>query len=54
VIPIFQRQIEAGQPLTITHPDATRYLMMIPEAVQVILQASLLPEVRGQIAMLDS
>jgi FlaA1/EpsC-like NDP-sugar epimerase len=53
VIPIFRRQIEAGQPLTITHPDATRYFMMIPEAVQLILQASLLPEVRGQIAMLD-
>jgi FlaA1/EpsC-like NDP-sugar epimerase len=53
VIPIFRRQIEAGQPLTITHPDATRYFMMIPEAVQLILQASLLPEVRGQIVMLD-
>jgi FlaA1/EpsC-like NDP-sugar epimerase len=53
VIPIFRRQIEAGQPLTITHPDATRYFMMIPEAVQLILQASLLPEVRGQITMLD-
>lgn len=53
VIPIFRRQIEAGQPLTITHPDATRYFMMIPEAVQLILQASLLPEMRGQIAMLD-
>jgi FlaA1/EpsC-like NDP-sugar epimerase len=53
VIPIFRRQIEAGRPLTVTHPDATRYFMMIPEAVQLILQASLLPEVRGQIAMLD-
>ncbi|CAN5652334.1 nucleoside-diphosphate sugar epimerase/dehydratase [soil metagenome] len=53
VIPIFRKQIEAGQPLTVTHPDATRYFMMIPEAVQLILQASLLPEVRGQIVMLD-
>jgi FlaA1/EpsC-like NDP-sugar epimerase len=53
VIPIFRRQIEEGRPLTVTHPDATRYFMMIPEAVQLILQASLLPEVRGQIAMLD-
>jgi FlaA1/EpsC-like NDP-sugar epimerase len=53
VIPIFRQQIAAGKPLTVTHPDATRYFMMIPEAVQLILQASLLPEVRGQIAMLD-
>ncbi|HSJ31030.1 MAG TPA: nucleoside-diphosphate sugar epimerase/dehydratase [Longimicrobiales bacterium] len=53
VIPIFRRQIESGQPLTVTHPDATRYFMMIPEAVQLVLQASLLPQVRGQIAMLD-
>lgn len=53
VIPIFRKQIEAGKPLTVTHPDATRYFMMIPEAVQLILQASLLPEVRGQIAMLE-
>lgn len=53
VIPIFRKQIEAGKPLTVTHPEATRYFMMIPEAVQLILQASLLPEVRNQIAMLD-
>jgi FlaA1/EpsC-like NDP-sugar epimerase len=53
VIPIFRKQIDAGRPLTVTHPDATRYFMMIPEAVQLILQASLLQEVRGQIAMLD-
>jgi FlaA1/EpsC-like NDP-sugar epimerase len=53
VIPIFREQIEAGKPLTVTHPEATRYFMMIPEAVQLILQASLLAEVRGRIAMLD-
>jgi FlaA1/EpsC-like NDP-sugar epimerase len=53
VIPIFRKQIDEGRPLTVTHPDATRYFMMIPESVQLILQASLLPEVRGQIAMLD-
>lgn len=53
VIPIFKRQIAAGKPLTVTHPDATRYFMTIPEAVQLILQASLLSEVKGRIAMLE-
>lgn len=53
VIPIFKRQLEAGKPLTITHPDVTRYFMTIPEAVQLILQASLLPDIRGRIAMLE-
>jgi FlaA1/EpsC-like NDP-sugar epimerase len=53
VIPIFKEQIEAGKPLTVTHPDATRYFMTIPEAVQLILHASLLPEVKGRIAMLE-
>jgi FlaA1/EpsC-like NDP-sugar epimerase len=53
VIPIFRRQIEQGRPLTVTDPEATRYFMTIPEAVQLVLQASLLPEARGQIIMLD-
>ncbi|HEY2805314.1 MAG TPA: nucleoside-diphosphate sugar epimerase/dehydratase [Gemmatimonadales bacterium] len=53
VIPIFRKQIADGRPLTVTHPDATRYFMTIPEAVQLILQTSLLPEVRGSIAMLE-
>ena len=53
VLPIFRRQLERGEPLTVTHPDVTRYFMTIPEAVQLILQASLLPELRGHIAMLD-
>jgi FlaA1/EpsC-like NDP-sugar epimerase len=53
VIPIFQNQIERNQPLTVTHPDATRYFMTIPESVQLILQASLLEELRGHIAMLE-
>ncbi|HEX7050673.1 MAG TPA: nucleoside-diphosphate sugar epimerase/dehydratase [Longimicrobiales bacterium] len=53
VIPIFKRQLAAGKPLTVTHPDATRYFMTIPEAVQLVLQASLLEELRGQIAMLE-
>jgi len=53
VIPVFRKQLEEGKPLTVTHPETTRYFMTIPEAVQLILQASLLPELRGQIAMLD-
>ncbi|MQA92571.1 MAG: NAD-dependent epimerase/dehydratase family protein [Gemmatimonas sp.] len=53
VLPIFKRQLAAGKPLTVTHPEVTRYFMTIPEAVQLILQASLLPEIRGHIAMLE-
>lgn len=53
VIPIFKRQLETGKPLTVTDPEATRYFMTIQEAVQLILQASLLPEVRGSIAILE-
>jgi len=53
VIPIFKQQLTQGKPLTVTHPDATRYFMTIPESVQLILQASLLGEVRGNIAMLE-
>ncbi|MGO4479233.1 polysaccharide biosynthesis protein, partial [Massilia sp. 2TAF26] len=39
VIPLFQRQIARGGPLTITHPEVSRYFMLIPEAAQLVIQA---------------